>query len=115
VDNLSGHSGRGIQPYWSAPPHVAGIYLAGGIDRDRDAGDAGDAAAGFDFGDAGRMEAVLVLSPPWPARPPVAVAVLARSLHTRRGEPRPGSAAVRRRRCFSLSRCNLWVLCVPCD
>jgi hypothetical protein len=33
---------------------------SGGIDRDRDAGDAGDAAAGFGFGDAGRMGAEFV-------------------------------------------------------
>ena len=32
-------------------------YPAGGIDRERDAADAGDAAAGFDFGDAARMAA----------------------------------------------------------
>jgi hypothetical protein len=51
------------------PPALAGARLrtsrvagmpSGGIDRDRDAGDAGDAAAGFGFGDAGRMGAEFV-------------------------------------------------------
>jgi hypothetical protein len=54
-------------------------YLAGWIDRERDAADAGDAAAGFDFGDAVRMAAEFVRSPP------SVLACLA--------EPRPGSAA----------------------
>jgi hypothetical protein len=61
--------------------------------------DAADAAAGFDFGDDARMAAEFA---------PVL---------GRRSPPPPGRArgtAVRRRRCLSLSRCNLWVLCVPC-